>query len=224
MDFVRGLEQLPLFPLNTVLFPYASIQLHVFEERYQSMVRECIAADSPFGIVLIRSGFEVGEIADPYRVGTAVRIKEVHNYDDGRMDIYVQGERRFRIRHLDDREAHLIGLVEPVEEEPVSDPDRAAFLLEQAREEFEVLVQRLFERQEFGVQVVFPPDPVALSFTIANLLSMENINKQRLLETTDTIERFEALLPVLRTHIMDADQPSYYRIDSQELREWISPN
>ena len=82
MDFVRGLEQLPLFPLNTVLFPYASIQLHVFEERYQAMVRECIAADTPFGIVLIRSGFEVGEIADPYRVGTAVRIKEVHNYED----------------------------------------------------------------------------------------------------------------------------------------------
>jgi Lon protease-like protein len=224
MDYVRSLEELPLFPLNTVLFPFASIQLHVFEERYQEMVRECIRREQPFGVVLIRSGFEVGDVADPYMVGTAVRIKEVHNYDDGRMDIYVQGERRFRIRQLDDREPYLVGLVETVEEEPLSDPIRAAELLSQAREEFELLVQRLFERQEFGVQVVFPPDPVALSFTIANLLSMENINKQLLLETTDTIERFEALLPILRTHIMDADQPNYYRIGSQELREWISPN
>lgn len=224
MEFVRGLEQLPLFPLNTVLFPFASIQLHVFEDRYQEMVRECLRREQPFGVVLIRSGFEVGETADPYLVGTVVRIKEVHNYDDGRMDIYVQGERRFRIRQLDDREPYLVGLVEPVEEDALADPDRAAFLLERAREEFETLVQRLFERQEFGVQVVFPPDPVALSFTIANLLSMENINKQLLLETTDTIERFEALLPILRSHISDAQEPSFYRIASQELREWISPN
>jgi Lon protease-like protein len=86
------------------------------------------------------------------------------------------------------------------------------------------LVQRLFERQEFSVQVVFPTDPVALSFTIANLLSMENIQKQRLLEMTDTVERIEELLPILQWHILEANQPAYYKVQSQDLQEWITPN
>src|SRR5688500_15065586 len=97
----QQLEEMPLFPLNTVLFPYASVQLHVFEERYREMVKDCLAYDMPFGIVLIRSGSEVGGAAEPYLVGTAVRIIKVHTYDDGSMDVQVRGERRFRIRRLD---------------------------------------------------------------------------------------------------------------------------
>src|SRR5947207_994253 len=97
----QSLEELPLFPLNAVIFPYAALQLHIFEERYRDMVRNCLEFDRPFGIVLIRSGGETGH-ADPYMVGTAVRITGVRNYDDGRMDIEVQGERRFRIRELDE--------------------------------------------------------------------------------------------------------------------------
>lgn len=221
----HDLEELPLFPLNTVLFPYASLQLHVFEDRYREMVRTCLEFDRPFGIVLIRSGSEVGE-SDPYLVGTAVRILQVHTWDDGRMDIQVQGERRFRIREMDDSRAYPVGYVEPVVEHeiPLADQIRAEQLLVQAREEFEVLVQRYFARQDFSVQVVFPTDPVALSFTIANLLPMENLEKQRLLETTDTLERVEDLLPILQNQILEFRQPAYYRIGSEDLREWITPN
>ncbi|MDX2066414.1 MAG: LON peptidase substrate-binding domain-containing protein [Fimbriimonadaceae bacterium] len=218
------LEELPLFPLNTVLFPYASVQLHVFEDRYREMVRMCIQDDRPFGIVLIRSGSELDDYADPYMVGTAVRIMDVHTYDDGRMDIYVRGERRFRIRRLDDSKSYLVGFVEPVYEHDIADSLRAEQLMLEARAEFEILVQRLFERQEFAVKVVFPPDPVTLSFTIANLLSMENVQKQRLLETTDTLERVEELLPILRAQIQETHEPSYYRLGTNDMREWISPN
>jgi Lon protease-like protein len=220
----QNLEELPLFPLNTVLFPYASLQLHVFEDRYREMIRTCLEFDRPFGIVLIRAGSEVGGYIDPYMVGTAVRIVQVHTYDDGRMDIQVQGERRFRIRQLDESKPYLVGRVEPVVEHAIEESNRAEELLIRAREEFEVLVQRLFARQEFSVQVVFPTDPVALSFTIANLLPMENLEKQRLLETTDTLERVEELLPILQSQILEARQPSYYRIGSEDLREWITPN
>lgn len=220
----KELEELPLFPLNTVLFPYASVQLHVFEDRYREMVRNCLEFDRPFGIVLIRSGSEVSTHIDPYMVGTAVRIVQVHTYDDGRMDIQVQGERRFRIRELDETHPYLVGRVEPVIEHEIEESDRASELLTRAREEFEVLIQRLFARQEFSVQVVFPTDPVALSFTIANLLQMENLDKQRLLETTDTLERVEDLLPILETQILEARQPSYYRISGNDLKEWITPN
>ena len=129
----QELEELPLFPLNTVLFPYASVQLHVFEDRYREMVRTCLEFDRPFGIVLIRAGNEVSKHVDPYMVGTAVRIVQVHTYDDGRMDIQVQGERRFRIRELDESRPYLIGKVEPVIEHAIEESDRAEELLTRAR-------------------------------------------------------------------------------------------
>jgi Lon protease-like protein len=219
----QSLEELPLFPLNAVIFPYAALQLHIFEERYREMVRSCLEFDRPFGVVLIRSGSETGP-ADPYMVGTVVRITRVHDYDDGTMDIDVQGERRFRIRQIDESHSYLVGYVEPVIEHEIEDSPRANQLLSQAREEFENLMKKYFARQEFNVQVVFPPDPVALSFTIANLLEMDNLDKQRLLETTDTLDRVEELIPILQTQNMEATMPSYYRISSQDLQEWVNVN
>src|SRR5687767_10469230 len=201
------LEELPLFPLNTVLFPYAQIQLHVFEDRYRDLVRDCLAYDRPFGIVLIRSGAEVGGDADPYMVGTVVRIVNVQNFDDGRMDIQVQGERRFRIRRLLDPRPYLVGMVEPVIEMEIEDTPRIDALVMKAREEFQLLVQGLFAKQDFNVEVRFPTDATALSFTIANLLPMENLEKQRLLETTDTTERLKGLIPILQKQNLEAHQP-----------------
>lgn len=225
----RDLEELPLFPLNTVLFPYASIQLHVFEERYRDMIRACLQEDRPFGVVLIRSGSEVGGPADPYLVGTACRIEQVKTYEDGRMDVYVVGERRFRIRDMDDARPYLVGYVEPVIEHEIDDSQRADELLSRARSEFEMLIRRQIERDEVSVKVVFPPDPVVFSFTIANMLQMENIQKQRLLETTDTLERVEDLLPILERNIyelesLDEPQTTYYKLASDDLADWITPN
>jgi uncharacterized protein len=218
------LEELPLFPLNTVLFPYAQIQLHVFEDRYRDLVRDCLAYDRPFGIVLIRTGKEVGGDADPYMVGTVVRIVNVQQFDDGRMDIQVQGERRFRIRRLLEPKPYLVGLVEPLIELEIEDSPRVDALTMKAREEFQMLVQSLFAKQDFNVEVRFPTDPTALSFTIANLLPMENLEKQRLLETTDTTERLKGLIPILQRQNLEAHQPAYYRVGRQDLQEWINPN
>lgn len=219
------LEELPLFPLHTVLFPYAQLQLHVFEDRYRDMVRSCVEFDRPFGIVLIREGSEVGGIASPYMVGTAVRILKVIPYDDGRMDIYVEGERRFRIRELDeDSQPYLVGRVEPVIEIEFEPNDQNDVLLVEAKDQFEQLIQKVFARQEFNVSVKLPTDPVVLSFTIANMLHMENLAKQRLLETTDTMERMATLMPILQMQNLEAREPNYYRIGSEDLSEWITPN
>ncbi|RYG49806.1 hypothetical protein EON79_00070 [bacterium] len=229
-DILKGrmgheLEKLPLFPLDTVLFPQASLRLHVFEDRYRELVRVCLDEERPFGVVLIRAGEEVGGFADPYMVGTLARIKDVSRFDDGRMDIHIIGERRFRIRRLDEDAApFLVGHVEPVLEHPIEDDDRAEVLVMQARENVELLVKRFFERQHFSVQVMFPTDAVDLSFSIANLLSMENLQKQRLLETTDTLDRFEDLLPVLQDALQESESPNYFRIASRDLAEWVNPN
>jgi uncharacterized protein len=218
------LERLPLFPLDSVLFPYAPLQLHVFEDRYRDMVRQCIAEDSPFGVVLIRTGSEVGGPAEPYMVGTAVRIVQVHTYEDGRLDVQVRGERRFRIRRLDDSQPCLVGYVEPVVELDLDDSPAAQQLIAQTRQDFENYVQGLFARQEYRVQVRFPPDPLALSFAIANHLQMENLEKQRLLELTDTIERLQGLVPILERNILEAHTPNWRRLRPSDLVEWIHAN
>jgi uncharacterized protein len=225
MRMPQELEELPLFPLSTVLFPYATIQLHVFEERYRKLVRDCLEFDKSFGIVLIRRGDEVGGgDVEPYMVGTAVRIVRVHTYDDGRMDIQVQGERRFRIRKLDESQTYLVGYVEPVIEMELEDNPRTDALIMRATEDFQALVQGLFARQDMNVKVKFPTDPTALSFTMANMLPMENIEKQRLLETTDTLERLQGLRPILERQILEAQRPRFFKMGEEERSEWIFPN
>jgi Lon protease-like protein len=92
---------LPLFPLKTVLFPDGVLALKVFEARYMDMVRECMKNDAPFGVVLIKSGEEVGAPADPEEVGTLARIAHWDMPTLGVMMLRTLGGERFRI--LDSR-------------------------------------------------------------------------------------------------------------------------
>jgi Lon protease-like protein len=103
--------RIPLFPLNMVLFPGAALPLHVFEERYREMVGECLSEKKAFGVV--RADGEQMSI-----VGCTARIvRVVHSYDDGRMDILCEGERRFEIEALDESRSFLQGDVEFFEDE-----------------------------------------------------------------------------------------------------------
>ena len=76
-------RQIPLFPLQAVLFPGGFLPLRIFEPRYRTMIKFCLENESEFGVVLIKEGEEVGETATPYEVGTAARILHVENLDDG---------------------------------------------------------------------------------------------------------------------------------------------
>lgn len=221
----QHLEEMPLFPLNTVLFPYAQILLHVFEDRYRDMIRTCLQYDQGFGIVLIRNGSEVGDTAEPYMVGTAVRIVSVQTYDDGKMDVKVQGERRFRIRRLDESKSYLVGQVEPVIEMELDDTPRADALVLKAREYIQLYIESYFSRFDMKIaKVKLPQDPTALSFVVANFLQIENIQKQHLLETTDTLERIADMIPILEQHMLEAAVPSYTKFSKEQADEWINPN
>jgi Lon protease-like protein len=217
-------EEMPLFPLHAVVFPYSSMQLHVFEDRYKSLIRTCLEFDRPFGIVLIRAGDEVGGPAEPYMVGTAVRVAQVHTYDDGRMDVRVQGERRFRVRRLDRSKSYLVSYVEPVVEFEVEDTPRSTELVNRAQESFKRLVETLFERTDMRVKVRTLDDPTALSFAIASFLELDNLVKQRLLETTDTLERLADLTPLIEKQLAEVQTPRYYRLGPADLEEWMSLN
>lgn len=218
------LEELPLFPLHTVLFPYASLHLNVFEDRYRQMIRNCLEFDQPFGIVLIRSGDEVGELAEPYMVGTAVRIARADELADGRLDVHVEGERRFRVRKLDESQPYLVGYVEPVGETEVENPARTEALMARATELFQDLIQMEIGRRDFSVEIRASRDPSVLSFVIAGFLPMENLEKQRLLELTDPDERLTSLIQRMETSLTDSVQPKLLRVNADHFRDWVSDN
>jgi ATP-dependent Lon protease len=135
---------LPLFPLNTVLCPGIALPLHVFEDRYRALVRHCLETTSPFGIVLIREGREVGSGAISFSgVGTIAEIRDAGRRDDGRFDLLVVGTRRFGIqRVLDGRGPYLVADV-AILDETVADPKIAQQLAMTATRRFVTYLELL---------------------------------------------------------------------------------
>ncbi|HMS55632.1 MAG TPA: LON peptidase substrate-binding domain-containing protein [Fimbriimonadaceae bacterium] len=220
-----NLEDLALFPLNLVLFPSSLLRLHIFEPRYKLMVEHCLQDDLPFGIVLIRHGTEAGGIAEPYLVGTRAKIVQVFPFDNGTMDIVVQGESRFRIRGLDESRPYLIGHVQDVREYGYEISDLTEGLVEETKTNFMEWCQALFPTEQIAVKVAFPDDWTLMSFQISNWMPVENLQKQQLLEMTDTVDRLQLLNEML------ADQVSNLVVSQdrqpltlEDLRGYIFPN
>jgi len=88
---------LPLFPLQTVLFPGGVLPLKVFEARYIDMVRDCLKQDAPFGVVLIKAGYEVGAAAEPEAVGSLAHITDWDMDQPGVLLLRTRGGERFRV-------------------------------------------------------------------------------------------------------------------------------
>ena len=88
---------LPMFPLGSVLFPHAPLPLHVFEERYQRLVLDCLGTDRRFGVVLIERGFEVGGGDQRFATGTVADIVESAQLGGGRWALICVGGDRFEV-------------------------------------------------------------------------------------------------------------------------------
>jgi Lon protease-like protein len=172
---------LPLFPLNTVLFPGMPLPLHVFEERYRLMINECLDKRQPFGVALIKRGREVGGEAVPHRVGTSAIITSVTEQSDGELDIVTVGYQRFRILSLLTDRPYPSGLVEtlpPVDEDSDEAHLQAGLLRPRLKEYIQVLGE-LTETEAELDQV--PEKPVLLAFLTAILLQVPRADKQSLL-------------------------------------------
>lgn len=110
--------ELPLFPLNTVLFPGQPLNLHIFEERYKEMINLCIDTRQPFGVLLLESGkaelnpFARSEPIKPSLIGCTAVIKHVQRLAGGRLNITVTGQDRFKVHEFNHDKAYLVGLVE----------------------------------------------------------------------------------------------------------------
>lgn len=224
---------LPLFPLNTVLFPGMSLPLHVFEPRYRRLITEVVDQSSEtadesernprrFGVVWIELGHEVTGEPGPGQGGTApgtpreenatalprisatgctALVRDLRTYEDGRYDLVVEGGTRFRIDDLSQVDTswpqeHSNASVSLLPEPMGPDAEEHA---ERVRELFDTYCQRL---AEIGMTPdhmrELPKDPIALSYTVAATVVLDQPEKQRMLEAEDAATRLAVLARFLR--------------------------
>jgi Lon protease-like protein len=184
--------KIPLFPLDVVLFPGASLPLHIFEERYKEMIGICIDEESSFGVVRAQQeGLAV--------IGCTARIVRVlHQYDDGRLDILCQGDERFEIEMLENSRAFLEAEVDFFE-------DEGAEASREQREECAALHFEALELAGIGVAALPLSLDRPVSFALASALPADLGFKQQLLSLRSDAERterlrdfYQAVLPKLR--------------------------
>ncbi len=195
---------IPLFPLGLVLVPDELLPLHIFEERYRDLVRDCLDGKQPFGIVL----FQNGRLSE---VGCTAEIKEVvQRYEDGRLDIVVAGHARFRVREMDRSRSYL-----QAEVEPLPDAKAEADLTDRER-----LITQHIKLLELAGRTPSPSvyqDRDALSYFIALNAGLSVDQKQEMLELPGERDRIGFLIAHMAAFIPRVEE-------AETLRRKISAN
>lgn len=184
---------IPLFPLQTVLFPGGALPLKIFEQRYMDMAKACLKVEAPFGVCLIARGHEVGAAAEPHAVGTLARIVGWDMEQLGVLQVVVHGGERFRVlRHWAEPSGLVQGEIELLPEpppQPVS-PDSAGLV--------NLLRAIVADLGDAG-----PPPPhrfddaAWVGRRYCEVLPISNAARQRLLELDDV----PALLGIVRQYL-----------------------
>ena len=179
------MEELGLFPLGLVLLPTEQVPLHIFEPRYRELIGECIESERPFGLVF-------ADDDGMKRVGTLAKVTEVtERFDDGRLNIVVEGGDRFRLVELTEGRSFQTGRVEPLvdgEDPPSADDVKRSI----------GLFSRLVELT--GAEVEVPDETVdVLSYVLASRFDLAPDLKLELLEETSERVRLSRLCEILET-------------------------
>jgi ATP-dependent Lon protease len=196
------LFDLPLFPLGLVLYPEERLPLHIFEERYKEMARECIANDRPFGVIL----YEEGKMAD---VGCTAQIVEItKEYEDGRLDIVVVGEERFRVSDVRQERVFLTVDAETVEDAGAIQKQRLV----------ERLITQHIKLLELAGRTARPNlyrEVRHVSYVVAHNSGLNVEQKQELLEMQSEDERVEYLVKHLESLLPAVEQSLQIRTKIQ---------
>jgi uncharacterized protein len=200
-------DELPMFPLNTVLFPGMTMELHVFEDRYRALVHHLLTipdrSQRLFGVVAIREGYEVGAhgVQSLHRIGCVAQMTAVTPADDGRFDIEIVGRERFRLEAMDASGPYLVGTVQTTSdtEDPASRSPEPSTEAARARETFAAYRHQVSQMRGLDVlDVELPKDPVYLSYTLAATCLLTVRERQALLETGSADERLAMLRLAMR--------------------------
>ena len=179
-DYTFEVMQIPLFPLNTVLFPGGPLPLRIFESRYLDMISGCMKDDGPFGVLLIRDGHEAGPAAT-HNVGTLARVTDWYQGSDGLLGITAIGGERFRLYSAERQEDGLnMGDVELLPAvQSMALPDEHQFLrpiLESVLNDLGRLYEGLERRYD---------DAAWVAWRFVEILPIDLEEKQALLENDD---------------------------------------
>jgi Lon protease-like protein len=198
-DKVRGITEIPIFPLPLVLLPIEILPLHIFEDRYREMLSDVIATNKLFGVQLFEPKKEFETRPPIGSIGCVAEIREVQPMSDGRSNILTSGVIRYRLlNYVETDKPYLIGEVEffeDVEEDQVSKQKKAdeVFAL------FERIAKAAFKMS--GNRGQFPEieraDPEPMSFLVTAAFSFDNEKKYRLLEMNSTTKRLRSLKKML---------------------------
>lgn len=217
---------IPLFPLETVLFPYTALPLRIFEPRYREMVAYCLEHDTPFGVVLIRAGCEVGDQSvEPHEIGTLARIGRMRRQHDGLIHLLALGEERFQIvRLIRDEAPYLKAQVRLWRDLEPFDWEEQQRYADQVAEQFREFLKRALDLGGLRVEEIeLPRNPTALSFVIASTLQLEIPLRQYLLELQDTMERLRLLQQRLE-HLTNALETEIQPFDPEHWRDYVHRN
>lgn len=181
--------QIPLFPLNAVLFPGGVLPLRIFEQRYLDMAAACMKEERPFGVCLIVAGEEAGGVAEPHPVGTLARITDWEMEQLGLLQVTTRGEQRFRIIDTTMGQNNLL----QAEVEIIANDGPLPFPVE--RQRLLPLLRRI--AGDMGPTRIPEPhrydDAEWVGYRITEILPVQNLAKQKLLELEDPISRLEIL-------------------------------
>jgi uncharacterized protein len=233
---------LPVFPLNTVLFPGLVLPLHIFEERYRTLVRELVASpeDGPheFGVVTLRRGSEVQSLPEAdeapvddkpvtadqlYEVGCTAELRQVTELPDGRFDIVTVGRRRFQVIGVDAGAGpYLSAEVEwmPDEDEPPGEV--AELLAPRVLSAFRTYLDLLRPNAEVLDQV--PDDPTVLSHLVAATAQLTIEERHLLLAAPDTATRLRTELKLLSREAALLARVRAVPVPLSDLARPASPN
>lgn len=193
------MKTVPLFPLNTVLFPGGLLPLRIFETRYIDMVRECMRDGGGFVVVAIRQGTETASDAEIFEIGTRAEIVDWEQRSDGLLGILSSGRERVRVLSYRRRsDGLLVAEVEPLEEWPTVelpvDYASLAGLLDRLLEQLGAPWSHLERRTG---------DAAWVAGRLSELLPLDLGIRQELLEEDDPLQRLERL----RAAMMAAQNP-----------------
>jgi|SRR5579859_6848276 len=194
---LNSVEEIALFPLQTVLYPGGPLSLRIFETRYLDMVSRCLKEEQGFGVCLIREGNETGP-AQVHMTGTLARIRDWSQGPDGLLQILARGEQRFRVQSLRTQADGLnLGRVEWLPNEP------AAALPESRQDMAELLRQIVAQVGGPYAGEESPYDDAGwVGSRLAELLPISLPQRQYLLELNDPLKRLEIIATLVQSLAM----------------------
>lgn len=199
MERVRGVRELPLFPLPVVLFPGVPLPLHIFEPRYRKMLEDIRAGNNLFGLSYFDSSASDTELPPTGHVGCVAEVTETQPLPDGRSNILTVGVIRYQVEDYVQRgDPYLVAKVSFFEDEEETEEQ----LNERTQDVVEAFTRiaravRIINDERANLPDISGTEPQRLSFLVAAAMEIDVDQKQELLEVRFTSERLQRLSDML---------------------------